>query len=47
VALGPSFKLGHTFEAFPFIHSRRLEIIARYPNPANASTACSLDESIQ
>jgi hypothetical protein len=32
VALEPSTKLGHTHEACPFIHSGRLEVIARYPN---------------
>jgi hypothetical protein len=47
VALGPSFKLGHAFEACFFIHSRRLEVIARYPDPVNAATACFRDESIQ
>jgi hypothetical protein len=34
VPLGPSFKLGHTLEACLFIHSRRLEVIARYQGRA-------------
>ena len=47
MAFGPSFKLGHTPEARLFIHFWRLEVIARYPNPTNASTAGLRDEGIQ
>ena len=41
VSLGPLRKLGHTLEASLFIHSRRLEVIARYPDPQNARSAAS------
>jgi hypothetical protein len=35
---GPPRKLGHTLEAGLFIHSRRLEVIARHPDPPKATT---------
>src|SRR5215469_15197322 len=47
MTFGPSFELGHTLEASLFIHFRRLEVVARHPDPANTSNACLLDESIQ
>src|SRR6185312_8714764 len=47
MAFGPSFEFGHALEAGFFIHARRLEVIARDPNPTNASTACLGDKRIQ
>ena len=47
MALGPVFKLGDTLEACLFIQSRRLEIVAGYPDPADTSTACLGDERLQ
>src|SRR6201992_2409862 len=47
VTLGPPFKFGDTLEACLFIQCRRLEVIARYPNLANASTSRFRDEGIQ
>src|SRR5262249_13842957 len=47
MALRPIFELSDPPEARLFIQSRRLEVIAGYPDPMDGSTACLSDESIQ
>ena len=47
MSLGPLCKLSHALKARLFIHSRRLEVIARHPNSANASTSSLSDEGVQ
>src|SRR5262249_30217259 len=44
---GHPAKLGHTLEASLFIHSRRLEVIARHPDPPKAPISSLSDESVQ